>query len=43
MLFITNVTIKNIANITAATNGGHFRIFCNAIDIIIVAIGKAKI
>ena len=36
------VTIKKIANIIAATNAGHFSIFCNAIEIIIVAIGKAK-
>ena len=41
-LFIINVTIKNIAKIIAATRGGHFKIFCKAIDIIIVAIGKAK-
>ena len=39
---ITNVTIKNIANIIAATKNGHLKIFCNAIDIIITAIGKAK-
>ena len=38
----TNVTIKNIANIIAATKNGHLKIFCSAIDIIITAIGKAK-
>jgi len=37
-----NVTTKNIANIIAATKNGHLKIFCNAIDIIITAIGKAK-
>lgn len=39
---ITNVTIRNAANIIAATKNGHLKIFCNAIDIIITAIGKAK-
>lgn len=39
---ITNVTIRNIANIIAATKNGHLKIFCSAIDIIITAIGKAK-
>ena len=37
-----NVTIKNITKIIAATKIGHLKIFCNAIDIIIVASGKAK-
>jgi hypothetical protein len=41
-LLITNVTIKKIAKIIAETKGGHFKIFCNAIETIIVAIGKAK-
>ena len=41
-LLITNVTIKKIAKIVAETKGGHFKIFCNAIETIIVAIGKAK-
>ena len=39
---VVNVTIKKIAKIIAETKGGHFRIFCNAIETIIVAIGKAK-
>ena len=39
---ITNVAIKNAANIIAATKNGHLKIFCSAIDIIITAIGKAK-
>ena len=39
---ITNVAIRNAANIIAATKNGHLKIFCNAIDIIITAIGKAK-
>ena len=39
---ITNVAIRNAANIIAATKNGHLNIFCNAIDIIITAIGKAK-
>ena len=36
---ITNVAIKNAANIIAATKNGHLKIFCSAIDIIITAIG----
>lgn len=39
---ITNVTIRNAANIIPATKNGHLKIFCSAIDIIITAIGKAK-
>lgn len=39
---ITNVIIRNIANIIAATKIGLLKIFCNAIDTIITAIGKAK-
>ena len=39
---ITNVAIRNAANIIAATKNGHLKIFCSAIDIIITAIGKAK-
>ena len=38
----TNVTIKNIANIIAATKNGHLKIFCSAIDTMITAIGIAK-
>ena len=38
----TKVATKNIANIIAATKKGLLNIFCNAIDIIITAIGKAK-
>ena len=37
-----NVTIKNIANIKAATAIGLFKSFCNIADIIITAIGNAK-
>ena len=39
---ITNVAIRNAANIIPATKNGHLKIFCSAIDIIITAIGKAK-
>lgn len=39
---IINVATKNIANIILATKKGQLKIFCNAIDIIITAIGKAK-
>ena len=42
MLSIINVITKNIANIIAATKAGDLNIFCNAIDIIIVAIGYTK-
>jgi hypothetical protein len=35
-------TIKKIANTIAATKAGHLKIFCKAIEIIIVATGKAK-
>ena len=41
-MFTINVTIKNIAKIIADTKKGHFKIFCNAIDHIIVANGRAK-
>ena len=39
---ITKVTIKNIAKMIAATKAGHFNTFCNAIEIMITAIGIAK-
>ena len=39
---ITNVAIRNAANIIPATKNGHLKIFCSAIDIIITAIGNAK-
>ena len=42
ILAIVKVTIKNIENIIPATKNGHFRIFCNAIEIMITAIGIAK-
>ena len=37
-----NVTIKNMANINAATAIGFFKSFCSIADIIITAIGNAK-
>jgi len=37
-----NVTIKNVANINAATAIGFLKSFCNTTDIIITAIGNAK-
>ena len=41
-LSIINVTIKNMAKMIAATSIGHLKILCNAIEIIITAIGNAK-